>query len=527
MTSERTQLRRLYGMFFGRLFESDMMPPGLPQVQLIVWVCAFLTSPSLLWPILKAKGYVWLTPGQIGGAMDSDRTTALLFSLLATGLITLVIWEGIFPDKRDSRILGVLPVRLRSLVVARLAALGSVYLMFVCATALPGALSFGIVAALFGGARGMAETIGAHLLTTAGAEAVVFFGVMLLQCLVLNTVGAAVAQRLAVVLQVAMVVGLFQMPMILPLLASPYIAAFAPLAAILMSASAIALYALSYRRLTRLALEGIGESNARKPPFRGIVPAIARMLPLSQPARAVFAFTARTAARSRQHRMLLAGWVGLAIAISLSSVAGGFAKMGWGLVKTPNTIVLAVPLVLAALTMTGLRMLFAIPTEIRANWTIRTRQPVPVSGAIDGATAALIVCGGLPAVVVAFASAGWLWGLPVGAMHALFCAVLVVLLAEVLSLGLDKVPFTCTYMPGKGKIVKLWPLYLTIFSFYTGGMASLETQLFRRGGFAKAIVIFLALAATASFFRRRRAAELPDLRFEEQPSDALTTLVSL
>ena len=112
-------------------------------------------------------------------------------------------------------------------------------------------------------------------------------------------------------------------------------------------------------------------------------------------------------------------------------------------------------------------------------------------------------------------------------MHALFCGLLVVLLAEILSLGLDKVPFTCTYMPGKGKIVKLWPLYLSIFSFYTGGMASLETQLFRRGGFSKAIGIFLVLAAVASFFRRRRASELPDLRFEEQDADALTTLVSL
>src|SRR5688572_14939809 len=45
----------------------------------------------------------------------------------------------------------------------------------------------------------------------------------------------------------------------------PRIATFAPLAAIVVSASAILLYAASYKRLTRLALEGIGESNARKP----------------------------------------------------------------------------------------------------------------------------------------------------------------------------------------------------------------------------------------------------------------------
>ena len=526
MTSERRQLRRLYRMFFGRLFESDMMPPGLPQVQLIVWVSAFLASPSLLWPILKAKSYVWLQPMGIDGAMVADRTTALLFSLLATGLITLVIWEGIFPDKRDSRILGVLPVRLRSLVVARLAALASVYVMFVCATALPGALSFGIVAAVFGGTRGMGEVIGAHLITTAGAEAVIFFGVVLLQCVVLNTVGAAVAQRLAVVLQVAMVVALFQMPMILPWLASPRIVATAPMAALLISAAAALLYAASYKRLTRLALEGSGQSNARKPLIRSILPLLSRVLPLSQPARAIFAFTVRTAVRSRQHRMLLAGWVGLALAMILSTFGGALARGGWRFFATPSPVALAAPLILAALTMTGLRMLFAIPTEIRANWTIRTRQPLPVRHAIDGAAAALVVCGVLPAMLLAFASAAFLWGPAIGAKHALFCGVLGVLLAEVLTIGLDKVPFTCTYMPGKAQIVKLWPLYLTLFSFYTGGMASLETQLLRRGGFPTAIFIFVGLTAIAAFVRRRSLADLPNLRFEEEDADALT-LVSL
>ncbi len=224
--------------------------------------------------------------------------------------------------------------------------------------------------------------------------------------------------------------------------------------------------------------------------------------------------------------MLLAGWVGLAIAMILSTLGGALARSGWEFFSVPRPVALAAPLILAALTMTGMRMLFAIPTEIRANWSIRTRQPLPVRQALDGATAALFVCGVLPAVTLAFGSATFLWGLRVGAMHALFCGVLGLLLAEVLSIGLDKVPFTCTYMPGKAKIVKLWPLYLTIFSFYTGAMASLETQLLRRGGFVRAISIFVGLTLIAAFVRRRSIADLPNLRFEEEAEDALT-LVSL
>ena len=522
--SQRALLTR---MFFGRMFESDLMPAGLPQVQLLVWVVAFLAAPSLLSPILLSKKYVWFMgdPARFAAVAAGDRTIVMVLSLLAIGMITLVIWEGIFPDKRDGRILGVLPISIPTLVIARLSALSIVFGIFVGATALPSALSFGTMGSAFRVPGGLAGTAVSHFFATAGAEAVVFFGVVLLQCIVLNTVGAAVAQRLAVVLQVAMVVGLFQLPLLLPVLASPRIAETAPLAAIVVSAAALTLYGVSYRRLLKLALEGTGTRNNRVPPFRWLVPLLQRLFPLSPPGRAVFAYTLRTVARSRQHRMLLAGWVGLALAMILSSSVPFIVRNGWDALARPAPVVLVAPLILAALTMTGLRMLFAIPTEIRANWTIRS-QPVPVTRAIDGAMAALLACGALPAVLLAFVSASLLWGAAVGAKHALFCAVLGVGLAEVLSMGLDKIPFTCTYMPGKGRLVKLWPLYLTLFSLYTISMASLEAALLRRGGFFTAVGILAALALIATVIRRRRTAELPALRFEEEPLDALT-LVSL
>ena len=79
-------------------------------------------------------------------------------------------------------------------------------------------------------------------------------------------------------------------------------------------------------------------------------------------------------------------------------------------------------------------------------------------------------------------------------------------------------------MPGKGKFVKLWPLYLTGFSFYTLSMASLEAQLLRRGGIFTAIAILSALAIAAAYMRHRRASEIRDLRFEEEDDEALTVV---
>ena len=156
LISERQQTSVLTRMFFGRIFESELMPSGAPQIQLAVWVIAFLAGPSTVAPILMSKKYVWLVnnPQALRGSMEADRTLALVLSMIATGLITLVIWEGVFPDRRDGRILGVLPVRLRTFVVARLAALMALFAMLVIAMTAFSSLAFGAVNATFGGTGG-------------------------------------------------------------------------------------------------------------------------------------------------------------------------------------------------------------------------------------------------------------------------------------------------------------------------------------------------------------------------------------
>ncbi|MEO5897146.1 MAG: hypothetical protein ABIS06_15765, partial [Vicinamibacterales bacterium] len=243
----------------------------------------------------------------------------------------------------------------------------------------------------------------------------------------------------------------------------------------------------------------------------------------SQPARAVCAFTLRTVARSRQHRMILAGWIGLAFAIVLASLVPLLLREGLHGLAEPRTSILAAPLVFSTLTLAGMRMLFAIPTMIKANWVIRTRQAVPVRRALDSAPAALIVCA-IPATILAAISTTWLWGARVGAVHAVICFVTGVLLSQALSLGLDKIPFTCTYMPGKAKFVHLWPLYVTAFTTFTFTLASLEVELLRRGGVVWLITVLLLVAGVLAYMRYSRAGNVLILRFEEEDDNAITLL---
>ena len=512
-------------MFFGRIFESELMPSGAPQIQLAVWVIAFLAGPSTVAPILMSKKYVWLVnnPQALHGSMEADRTLALVLSMIATGLITLVIWEGVFPDRRDGRILGVLPVRLRTFVVARLAALMVLFAMLVIAMTAFSSLAFGAINATFGGTGGFIGRTLSHFAAAAGLEASVFFGIVALQCALLNTVGVRVAQRLAVLLQIALVVGVLQMPLLLPLVSMPQAPAWAPVIGLGMCATTLLLYGASYRRMMRLALEGTGASTARRSVLQRLVPLAASITAFSPPARGVCAFALRTVVRSRHHRMLLAGWVGLAVAIVASTVLPILVRGGWNALDTPRPTLLAVPLVFIALTLAGMRMLFAIPSEIRANWTVRTQQPVPIRQALDGATSALLACA-IPPVLLAWISATVLWGPRAGIIHGVFCAALAFLLAQLLAMGLDKVPFTCTYAPGKARFVKLWPVYLTAFSFYTYTTASLEASFLPGRGIYVALATIIVVGAAAAYERHRRASEVPDLQFQGEPMETLTVL---
>jgi len=388
----------------------------------------------------------------------------------------------------------------------------------------------------------------------------------MLQCALMNVAGPRVAHRLAVVLQILFVVAVLQMPLLLPgheafiasggapppwsqtatvwalppmwfvclfefLVTGGYpgtqgLVALAAMAGGLTPVLALALYAASYGRLTRLAIEGRPLPRTRSTPLlaRGASAAVRSVTSVPVTA-AVCAFTLRTVARSRQHCMLLAGWIGLAMAFIISSILPVAVRGGWIAFERPHAAVLVGPLILSALTITGMRMLFALPVEIRANWTFRLREPVRVSQAVNGAEAALIVCGVLPGVVLALVSAGWLWGIAAGLMHAVFCGAMAMTAVQFLMRGVDKIPFTCTYFPGKAQIVKFWPLYLTAFTTFTYSAAFLEVALLQSPVAYAAAVFVLALTAGAlAWSRRRDTALLPNLRFEEEPVDALTLM---
>ena len=96
----------------------------------------------------------------------------------------------------------------------------------------------------------------------------------------------------------------------------------------------------------------------------------------------------------------------------------------WRAFARPGVSILAAPLVLMFVALVGMRVAFAIPVDIKANWVIRLREPGEIVAAMDGSFTAMLAWAVSPFVLLGGISAGTLWGFGAGAKHAIVTALL-------------------------------------------------------------------------------------------------------
>ena len=105
-----TRTRLLARTFFARFFESDLLPADVPQAPFVIWSLALLAAPGLLLPIKLIGELLHESPTSIHDALLLHRLIFITLSMTIAGVVTLIIWDGVFPDRRDARILTPLPV---------------------------------------------------------------------------------------------------------------------------------------------------------------------------------------------------------------------------------------------------------------------------------------------------------------------------------------------------------------------------------------------------------------------------------
>ncbi len=109
--------RALVRHFFGRFFDAESLSPqGDPQIN-VVQTVGLLAVPSAFFVL------VFRPVTLIGWSLVSVRYIFVSFSMVVMGFIMVFEWDALFPDKRDYQVLMPLPLRLRTLFLAKAAAL--------------------------------------------------------------------------------------------------------------------------------------------------------------------------------------------------------------------------------------------------------------------------------------------------------------------------------------------------------------------------------------------------------------------
>jgi hypothetical protein len=120
----------------------------------------------------------------------------------------------------------------------------------------------------------------------------------------------------------------------------------------------------------------------------------------------------------------------------------------------------------------------------------------------------------------------FIWWPPGAALaHLVFSTAISMILIEALTMELRKIPFTCSYPPGKANVTILWVGYWVGFLIYAFSMANLESWMVKRP--VRLIPFYLVVAiifAGFEWWRRRADAVGVALVFDDAEDPAVLTL---
>lgn len=476
-TVERRQWRRLLGLSFGRLMDAALASREVAAEYFVIWSAALLLTPPLFYTVQRASMYPWIRRRSLELLQETALTDRLFFvvwSMLAAMLIASVLWDALFPDRTDQQILGVLPVRSRTVAAARLTASLSVALVYLAGIGLPTAVMYGVAGAAHPSLGSIPGVFIGHLAATVLAGVFVFSMLLVVRGLLVLAFGSLAARKAAVVMQLVTVILLVESFMFLPGLVPGLVAelreggggvwppawfiaiyshlagpevpgaavgalrgVLATLAAALLAA---AVYLLPARINARRAIES-REGNRSGPMLPAIVAVLSRMVLWRRESRAIFRFTILTVIRNGRPLLVLATYLGLGVALAGVRLTSAVVRGRPLSYDAPYDYLLAVPLVLAFALAAGLRSAFTAPVEIPANWTFRLTAAGGIATSANATRAAIMVLGVLPVSAAVLAVGTWLWGWTVAAPVAVMHAASGLVLCEVLTMGCRAVPF--------------------------------------------------------------------------------------
>jgi hypothetical protein len=476
--------------FLVRFFDSDLITaPGQTTTALIGAFSLFLPwFPLFVSPLREKYAHFsgLATPGPFREIARADELWLITLMMGAIGLLTAIQWQSLFPGLRDYQALGSLPLRPRQIFAAKLAALLLVITAaLITLNALP-TLSFPAVAS---GRWQLNPSLGqriiVHATATGAAAYFAFFALVAFEGVLLNVLPPRIFGRVTGYVQGILVAGMLIL-VVLSFSIQPQVTRFAlqpalarclpPVwflglyqamsgdrdavmlalahraqAALLMTIGlALVSYLVSYYRHRELLVKGSG-FGAKERRWTGTL--LGWLMPNPRRQAAV-AFMTKTLIRSSQHRMVLMGYGGLGVAILLSGLIGMRGTVH------PQRMAAAcfvyAHVILMSFLLIGLRHLFSIPSELKANWTFQITEFEGRSEWLRAVDWFVLTLGATVMLAIPFPLEALLLGWRALGESVLFL-IFGLLCYEWAFGSWEKLPFTCSHLPGK---TPMWILAL-------------------------------------------------------------------
>ncbi len=552
--------------FFGRFFDNEIVSQQGDMRTNVVQALGLIAAPGMFIPFYMLPQRLRFShPFEQNWLLITDYYAFVVYSMVIMGLVMVLEWDALFPDRKDYLILTPLPLSEGGVFAAKTVALVAFLALFVAdanffCTLLGPAVSAGegisppLLARLY--------AIHALVVVSGGVfVALVFAG---LQGVMINLLTGRAFRRISPWVQMAamglLITVLFLTPLtcatLRPLFErhSPLLRWFPPfwflalyldllpgqpggamfhdLAPFAWHALAIAgtvfavSYLAGYRRHARRVMESLetaGEGPGRV--RRGFDALVNRWLLRDPLERATYHFISNTILRTPRHRLFQAAYAGIAVALAVPNVVQVGTSAGGPLLIFSSAGLLALPLTLSFFVLTALRGAFNLPAELRANWVFQACENGQRLPHVRAVRKWIVLMGIVPLFALLapfeFAFRGWWLGL----LHLSFALVLALVLLNLLLVWFRKIPFTCSYFPGKTSMAVMTLIYLFGFLLYCSTMASVEAGLidapFRMVIFYTAGI--LALYGLARLERYELAVD-NSVIYEDQPDPIVRTL---
>ena len=548
-------MRDLIRHFFERFFDKESLSPqGEPEANL-TQTMGFLAVPGAFIVLLlqPLSFYNW--------DLVMIRCLFISFSMVIMGFIVVFEWDALFPDRRDYQILTPLPIKLLTLFLAKAMAFGLFLGLFLVDVNFFSTLLWAGV----DNGRGLLRIMGAHLATVMASGLFAALSMAAVQGVLITVLPPTAFRRVSIWMQTVLMGLLVMMLFLSPGLAvmfrdlvqqhSPWVYAFpgywfaglyelmrpavakaeylarhpadrASVAFLLRlgsvaiwsmaaaSALFVATYLPGYRRHARKVLEAPQPSPSGPGKLQQAVSGWIDRRIFQRPVQiAVFHFINQTITRSMKHRLFLATYAGCGGALAIFTFVSG------------RNSFLVLPLTLSFILISALRAAFNFPSELGANWSFQVSECRHLRDCLAAMRKWIVLCAIGPLVVAQAAMEFSCFRWSAAVFHLAFGMALAVFLMECMFLGFRKVPFTCSYFPGKVNLVFLAVIYLLGFTIYSGTMATLEAWL--EGRPKMAVAFFVAAGAIYSILVRWRARQVSTeslLEYQDSGDPVIRTL---